>query len=486
MWRPTATACCLLLTGCASAPTSPYRESVAIIGAHVTRDRDAVPHPGPRWTDIDPALLERASSAANDQEYYVELSRVIDALDDEHAYVDAKTLVGIAYPANTRYARIDGVDWISLGQPWPVDHANELWGRLVAIDGHRPRTRNGCTALLGLPALDDADLARPVPPIRLTVTLRDGTEVERLVERGYDQWGGPIEILGASGYEKIWLDPRVAVGRDPQGMPTWLTVARLGPARDVGYLRIYKDVNDARFRHGHVCPGDDLSECPNVREIDGAMQSLHGCRAIILDLQGCRGGTCVHGGRVAGWLFPPDVVEAPFEHVIHEPVPIVGDLFGWSTTGTTCWSLPAPSARLRWEQLVIMVDGRTGSAAEHIPACFRGMPGVTIVGATTGGAEYSLLRLKFRDSLLIAYGGAPAVWKAPRGSVEGIGVAPDVRVECEDEIIRRFGPVIAIELQRRESLMAALRVVGLEPNDWIDGGDKSAPPATPTAQAPAE
>lgn len=78
-------------------------------------------------------------------------------------------------------------------------------------------------------------------------------------------------------------------------------------------------------------------------------------------------------------------------------------------------------------RVTVLVDGRTGSAAELLALALRSTRGARLVGSTTAGSTRSRASAALPGGATLHYGSA-AEFRGPQGEViEGIGVAPDRR-----------------------------------------------------------
>ena len=147
------------------------------------------------------------------------------------------------------------------------------------------------------------------------------------------------------------------------------------------------------------------------REILTHLQSLTGKAGIILDLRGVSGND-------------PGVVSclAGIAHSKSEPLFILTDNQGRCLSTNVAESVASIST-----PLMVLIDGRTGRAAEALAALWRGHPGIMLIGSTTSG------EVRFRDVVTLPNG--QVITLATRKlvpmvgqSYEGHGVTPDVIV----------------------------------------------------------
>jgi hypothetical protein len=435
-------------------------EVVSALGEVVSTSRDSSEHVGPTFRDVPPEIIEAAAKAPDDESFRRNLVKLLDQLEDGHAKVEPDDKDKLAMATGIALVELEGTIWIGFYEPirgfgdlmqWngiaPEGggeglHVVREWMRLDEIDGYAPQRLQSAICLLeGLPQSS----------VEVAGTLSDGTTVRRTLLRGPRNASiivssGSSDRLGAFYLElSNFVDPvpmpagTTAVG----GRVPFVRSARIGPDGRTGYLRL------DRMQSGddHSC-GKIGDICEDRAAIAAAIDPLIGCDAIILDLGGNGGGTCVHGAEVMRRLLPRSLERVPFRHV--------------NPLGEAArWQVDAPERRFGG-QLIVIADEGTASAAEHLVNILKGAPGVTVVGSPTGGLEFSLIPLKLRDTgLRLQIGGTPTVWDPPRQSSEGRPVEPDIVVPVDPRVRESFGPLAALTQRRIDTLAAAWRVAGL-------------------------
>ncbi len=104
------------------------------------------------------------------------------------------------------------------------------------------------------------------------------------------------------------------------------------------------------------------------RSMDGWLNA--GVREVILDLRGAEGDDAPTAAMLAGWAVPPRTPLLVFQPLENRP----------ETTLTT-----PPDGAARPLRLAVLVDARTGGAAELLAAALQTSPGVRVFGAATAG-----------------------------------------------------------------------------------------------------
>lgn len=150
------------------------------------------------------------------------------------------------------------------------------------------------------------------------------------------------------------------------------------------------------------------------RELEEALTAIGNTPYLILDVRGNPGGRIRTLQRIAGLFLdrPTELLQlAEGEHV------------------DTLNALPG-SVRFRGS-LRILVDGRTGSAAELLAAALQDLGRARIYGTCTAGSTRSRLSLALPGGVVLHYAGRAEFRRRDGKPVEGVGVTPNVVYEQE-------------------------------------------------------
>ncbi|MHC4957551.1 MAG: S41 family peptidase [Planctomycetota bacterium] len=185
------------------------------------------------------------------------------------------------------------------------------------------------------------------------------------------------------------------------------------------------DEGEDRFRFGflphevrarHVAPAAAYVSLPDfqerrVEEIETAVRSMRNAPRLVLDLRGNPGGRIRTLRRVAGIFVEEGVTLLELrDGPRREPV------------------RAAPSTVRYRGQLRILVDERTGSAAELLAAALQDLGRAEIFGRTTAGSSRTRLSLVLPGQVVLHYAGRAEFRRRDGRRVEGVGVFPDVLV----------------------------------------------------------
>lgn len=145
------------------------------------------------------------------------------------------------------------------------------------------------------------------------------------------------------------------------------------------------------------------------RQLEEALEALKGLPILILDLRGNPGGRIRTLQRVAG-LF------------LEEPV----ELLRLQDDGIEESLQAAPGALCYRGEVRILVDERTGSAAELLAAALQDLRRATLYGRPTAGSARSRLSSLLPGGVVLHYAGRAEFLRRDGRPIEGVGVFPDV------------------------------------------------------------
>jgi hypothetical protein len=153
-----------------------------------------------------------------------------------------------------------------------------------------------------------------------------------------------------------------------------------------------------------------------------ALASLDGTDAVILDLRGVPGGTAQMSRFLISHFMPPEV------HYLN----VVSMATGERTAHETLSDVPGPR-RLN-VPLYVLVDRRSGSAAEAVPFVLQHFGRATIVGERTAGAGRNVGQFPAELGLSVSLSTTRVYEPASGREWERTGVLPDI-VTTSDEAL---------------------------------------------------
>lgn len=207
-------------------------------------------------------------------------------------------------------------------------------------------------------------------------------------------------------------DPMRRAPVDPWQSPpgtNWLSRADVVPG-NVGVLALREF---ADFEFGR----DDQ---PARKALDAALQRLSGTDALVVDLRGNRGGSPAMVGYLASAFTARD---ADIFNIFHSRE-------GTQSEAPQEWyATPRPQL-----PLYVVIDARTGSAAESFAYTLQQSRRATIVGEPSGGAANPGGPVATREGLVVFVPTGSPVNPFTHGNWEGVGVQPDVRTASHEAL----------------------------------------------------
>ncbi len=159
---------------------------------------------------------------------------------------------------------------------------------------------------------------------------------------------------------------------------------------------------------------------PARRAIDAALRRLADADALVIDLRGNRGGSPAMVGYLASAFVAPG---SGIFNTFHSRE-------GTQSEAPAQWhAAPRPAL-----PLYVVIDARTGSAAESFAYTLQQADRATIVGETSGGAANPGGPIGTGGGLMVFVPTGSPVNPISHGNWEGVGVRPDVPVESAEAL----------------------------------------------------
>lgn len=236
-----------------------------------------------------------------------------------------------------------------------------------------------------------------------------GTKVSLVVERQ----GTPVSIDVVRGQVQIPI----------------VTTERVGPAKDIGYIRL-----------------ESFEQFATAAQMEEAMTELSDCRALVIDMRDNPGGF-IHESVKTASLFLDEGTVTTLEYRVpggdHQKVSIElskGLIWLKAPVGPVSLSVPVPYRRppnLSGDRPVyVLVNGNTASAAEMFTAALQENGRVTVLGTTTFGKGIGQTYVPVANGVRLRVTNLKNY--TPKGNWIGdghqkviIGIKPDVIVEAQ-------------------------------------------------------
>lgn len=464
---------------------------------------------------VDPeALIERhreaALSADEPEAFYDVLERMLLDLHDPHAQLGASIHHGTSRPSRpdrVRVARFGGRWYMGFpsGRRGPldplafdveVDLGNRLrstrdassmeWAPLLELDGYPVRRARAAAVLLVGPLLST---------LRATLESENGESEDITLVRNASvvEFGpvrvllGPVELASVLDPDSRPIaraqgvadpEPRVAIAQGAPGWPPqearWIHGRRfeipdaIESELPLGWrprLEIVRSGNLAYLRvESFSLPKDPERRAKGLVAFEAslafAFERFRGCRSLVLDLQGNGGGDAYCAVMLMSHLLPSHEV------VPYRIIETSKAFLGLGTIRLTQIPERTTAATSEFANIAVLVDQRTGSAAEVVASALRGRCGARLVGERTIGAEFPVHRVEGPDGSWIQFG-LDGGMVGGCESFQSVGLVPDRVVELELADARRFGLEFARDARRIRILRRGLEQCGASPDQHL-------------------
>lgn len=359
------------------------------------------------WVDVLPAMLRDFAAARDAAEYGRMVARLASRLSDAHAYVAGAAyelgVVDDGYPPirvrviggqpivtrifDSAAARLAGISIgdvvLSVDGTPALERIRALEGLISAATPHDRTNRAALTFMNGPPGTD----------VQLALTDASGRRRQATLQRRHE-------------------DVNTLYHREREG-----EIIRMLPG-NVGYVdldRLTLDMVDSMFRR------------------------LARTRAIIFDMRGYPAGTI--------WAIAPRLTDSA-RVVARFETPLVGHNSPAPGVETFVQVVePAPAAERYRGRVLMLMDERSVSQAEHTGLYLKAVSAATFVGSATAGTNGELTTLALPGGLTMGFTGQSVEFPDGR-QLQRVGLQPDIEVH----------PTVAgVRAGRDEVLEAALR-----------------------------
>ena len=216
-----------------------------------------------------------------------------------------------------------------------------------------------------------------------------------------------------------------------------LHIIRVNAARNFSFKKVeilYENIGYLELTKFETIPTPRLE-----RMLDGAMDFLSNCSAIILDLRRNNGGNNIMIQRFMSYFF-------------EKPVPITGQ-FTRESGGVREYTTLDNSnhTSLADIPLFVLVSSRTVSGPEQVAYDLQVEKRALIIGERTKGAGNPSYFFRIKEKLLVCIPYGYAVHPETRSSWEGTGVTPDVAVPADSAL------TIAIDMAKKAAEKVSMR-----------------------------
>lgn len=339
------------------------------------------------WDDALPEYLARMETVANARDYALVLAEMAARLHDNHVRLRGNSieqaLGETALPL--RLAVVEGSVVVSQLLDAPEAPGVQRWDEVLAIDGEpvtAAMTRLERFVSWANPGTRDRNLSRSA------------------LGRGADGSIASLQLRGADGRVRDVTVPRSkAHARPAQERREGEVVRRLEGG--VGYV--------------------DLDRL-GLADVDDMFEKLKDTRAIVFDMRGYPNGTA--------WAIAPRLnVKGAKQGPIFEPPQLMGG-GTWEEPGRGRWvqELPPGDGKPMYRgRVVMLIDSRTQSQAEHTGLFFEAACDLVYVGSPSAGSNGDVTNMVLPGGLQLSFTGQGV--RRPDGrQLQRVGITPHIAV----------------------------------------------------------
>jgi C-terminal processing protease CtpA/Prc len=371
---------------------------------------------GEDWNQVLRNAIPQFVAARDSLEYALAVARMVSHIHDSHGFIVSPTLAAwrgrSPTPVIVRY----------------IEHLPVIVGFLNDSAGRAAGARIGDVILTvdGVPASQRAALLAPAIASSTPQSLEENLAWQLLL--GRDSTTAEVSVRGADGRTRPLTLQRRLVYREAAGPKRSGDILKLLPG-NIGYA--------------------DLDRLPPTM-VDSMFERFKDTKAIIFDMRGYPQGTA--------WSIGPRLTDRNDVPAARFAKPIVDYPHGTSnaesgeprTTFEFVQSLPRTEQWRYHGKTVMLIDGRTGSQAEHTGLFFESANGTVFIGSPTVGANGDVTNFYVPGGILIYFSGQ-GVRHLDGRQLQRVGLQPTILVT----------PTIAgVRAGRDEVLERALKYLG--------------------------
>lgn len=338
------------------------------------------------WAEALPEFLLRMESVADERGYALALAEMAARLHDNHVRVRGASLERALGEAGLplHLSVVEGRVVVSEALDAAGAAATQPWDEVVAIDAEPVKEL----------------MSRLEPHVSWANPGTRDRNLARLLGRGADGSIALLQMQGADGRPYQASLPRSRVHANAAPPKRTHDIVRILPG-NIGYA--------------------DLDRL-QPEDVDAMFERLMDTRAIVFDMRGYPNGTA--------WPIAPRLnVKGATRGPLFEP-PLLLAAGGWDEPGRGTWyqSLPQGDGKPLYRGRVLMlIDARTQSQAEHTGLFFETACDVVYVGSPSAGSNGDVTNLVLPGGLTMSFSGQGV--RRPDGrQLQRVGLVPEVPV----------------------------------------------------------
>jgi len=334
------------------------------------------------WRDTLVEFIPRMRDARDATDYALAVAELATRIQDSHVTLASPVLdayFGTHRPP-LRVELVEGQTVVTEVAPELAQSGLRVGDIVVLVDGEEAAARRARLARY---------LAASTPG-----RLENKIDLQLLL--GPESRPAALEVRGEAGAVRSCSAPRTLEGLAPRARP------RTGPVYSVlpqGY--------------GYV----DLQRL-EAEGVDGAFEAIRRTPAAILDMRGYP----ATGARA----FIPRLARPNTQPSVIGGTPRYEGSSGSFSLDEGLWtSLESPPRERYAGRVVVLADGSSQSAAEHVCALIKSVAAVTFIGSRTSGANGGVTRTILPGGIVVNFTGQ-SVRNADGSQLQRVGIVPDV------------------------------------------------------------
>jgi len=334
------------------------------------------------WRDTLVEFIPRMRDARDATDYALAVAELATRIQDSHVTLASPVLDAYfgTHRPGLRVELVEGETVVTEVAPELAASGLHVGDVVLSVDGEASAVRR-------------ARLARYLPA-STRGRLENKIDLQFLL--GPQSRPAALEVRGEDGSVRRSSTPRTLEGLAPRSRP------RTGPVHAVlppGY--------------GYV----DLQRL-EAADVDAALSTIRSTRAAILDMRGYPAS--------GAFAFIPRLARPGTQSTVIGGTPRYSGSSGSFSLDEGLWTNPERPPRERYAgRLVVLADGSSQSAAEHVCALIKSVAAVTFIGSRTSSANGGVTRTILPGGIVVNFTGQ-SVRNADGSQLQRVGIVPDV------------------------------------------------------------
>jgi len=343
--------------------------------------KDLMDHP---WRDTLVEFIPRMRDARDATDYALAVAELATRIQDSHVTLASPVLDAYfgTHRPQLRVELVEGETVVTEVAPELAASGLHVGDVVLSVDGEGAETRR-------------ARLARYLPA-STQGRLENKIDLQFLL--GPQSRPAALEVRGEDGSVRRSSAPRTLEGLAPRSRP------RTGPV------------------HALLPPGYGYVDLQRLEaaDVDAAFSTIRTTPAAILDMRGYPAS--------GAFAFIPRLARPSTQPTVIGGTPRYSGSSGSFSLDEGPWTSPEPAPRERYAgRIVVLADGSSQSAAEHVCALIKSVAAVTFIGSRTSGANGGVTRTILPGGIVVNFTGQ-SVRHADGSQLQRVGIVPDVEL----------------------------------------------------------